>query len=110
MSTKADVVLGRQDHVERDHRRERRAQVLLEAIRDTQKDDGFGRRICFEEIEHEIRRDPGSSRRGRVLPGDGMETRTLTFTRRSRQPVSTTSNEFSQVVSFLSFSFLSPLV
>ena len=40
MSTKADVVLGRQDHVERDHRRERRAQVLLEATRDTQHDDG----------------------------------------------------------------------
>ena len=40
MSTKADVVLGRQDHVERDHRRERRAQVLLDAIRDTQQDDG----------------------------------------------------------------------
>ena len=40
MSTKADVVLGRQDHVERDHRRERRAQVLLEATRDTQQDDG----------------------------------------------------------------------
>ena len=33
----ADVVLGRQDHVERDHRRERRAQVLLEVIRDTQQ-------------------------------------------------------------------------
>ena len=71
MSTKADVVLGRQDHVERDHRRERRAQVLLEVIRDTQQDDGFGRRICFQEIELEIRRDPCSSRRGRVLPGDG---------------------------------------
>ena len=36
----ADVVLGRQDHVERDHRRERRAQVLLGVIRDTQRDDG----------------------------------------------------------------------
>ncbi len=40
MSTKADVILGRQDHVERDHRRERRAQVLLEATRDIQQDDG----------------------------------------------------------------------
>ena len=104
MSTKADVVLGRQDHVERDHRRERRAQVLLEVIRDTQQDDGFGRRICFQEIELEIRRVPCSSRRGRVLPGDGMETR------RSRQPVSTTSKESSQVVSFLSFPLPSRLI
>ena len=83
MSTKTDVVLERQGHVERDHRRERRAQVLLEVIRDTQQDDGFGRGICFQEIELEIRRNPCSSRPGRVLTGDGMETRT------SRKPVST---------------------
>ena len=46
----ADVVLGRQDHVERDHRRERRAQVLLEVIRDTQQDDGSVGGFVFKRL------------------------------------------------------------